>query len=58
MECEVRAATVQAVEQLSDAVRGQGRGMTSVELDWLLWQRGESQRLALRPHHRTLSVFY
>lgn len=49
---------MEVVERLSDAVRARGREVTSIELDWLLWQEGEAQCHALPPHHRTLSVFY
>lgn len=58
-EVEIRAATVQAVEGLREALAGIGRpGVPSVVLDWLLWQEGENQRETLPPHHRTRTVFY
>lgn len=58
MEVEIRAATVQAVERLREALAGHGRDLHSVELDWMLWQRGEAQRGELPPHHRTLTIYY
>ena len=69
-EVEIRAATVQAVELLRDAVDaarrrrcgdgsgGSGRGVLVVELDWWLWQVGEKLRGSLAPHHRTLTSYY
>lgn len=58
-EVEIRAATVQAVEMLREALEGMGRpGVMSVVLDWLLWQEGERAKDALPPHHRTRTVFY
>jgi hypothetical protein len=53
-EVEIRAATVQAVERIK-ALLG---GITSVEVDWRLWNRGESELVRLKPHHRTRTVFY
>lgn len=58
-EVEIRAATVQAVEGLREALAGMGRpGVLSVALDWLLWQEGEKSKDALPPHHRTRTIFY
>jgi hypothetical protein len=64
-EVEIRAATVEAVERIRGIGRGGGAGaaaaaLTSVELDWRLWNAGEAlQREGkLRPHHRTRSTFY
>ncbi|GAB5035205.1 upf0553 family protein [Nannochloropsis oceanica] len=64
-EVEIRAATVQAVEQImttwneggKEGGREGGRVM-SVEVDWLLWQEGEKAKEELPPHHRTLTIFY
>lgn len=58
-EVEIRAATVQAVEGLREALAAAGRpGVKSVVLDWLLWQEGERLKDSLPPHHRTRTVFY
>ncbi|KAA0151321.1 hypothetical protein FNF31_06857 [Cafeteria roenbergensis] len=54
-EVEIRAASVQAVEKLRHAMGGT---LLSVELDWLLWQRGERSKEKLPPHHRTRTVCY
>jgi hypothetical protein len=69
-EVEIRAATVVAVEMLRQRVAefGQQRGVkaaetvTSVHVDWFLWQQGEAMVLQGLlnncPHHRTLTVYY
>lgn len=58
MEIEIRAATIQAVEQLHAQLVARNHALVVIELDWLLWQIGEENRHALQPHHRTLSVYY
>jgi hypothetical protein len=57
-EIEIRAATVQAVEFLNARCIALGLEITSVELDWYLWQTGEHRLATMRPHHRTLTVYY
>lgn len=57
-EIEIRAATVQAVELLRNALAERGRRLLSVELDWYLWRRGEAMQATLPPHHRTLTIYY
>jgi len=58
MECEIRAATIQAVERIHACMLAAGHAIKVIELDWLLWQIGEENKDALQPHHRTLSVYY
>lgn len=57
-ETQIRCATVHAVELLTQALKEKGGSVISVQVDWLLWQKGEGQRLTLRPHHRTKTIFY
>jgi hypothetical protein len=68
-EVEVRAATIVAVERLRGALQRrlaveEGRGgaaaaaLSSVKLDWWLWEQGERDRQLHRPHHRTLTAYY
>lgn len=71
-EVEIRAGTVVAVEMLKDALTNLKaassaagatdlpRDLTSVEVDWYLWQWGEEQHAKgeLRPHHRVNTVWY
>jgi len=52
-EVEIRAMTVQVVEQLTVLTKKQ-----AIEIDWHLWQQGEKQRHSLPAHHRTLSIYY
>lgn len=58
MELEIRAATIQAVEQLHKEMEARGHKLKVIELDWFLWQIGEDNKDALQPHHRTLSIYY
>ena len=39
-EAEIRAGTVVAVEEMKEYLRGKGKEVKSIELDWFLWQRG------------------
>ena len=60
-EVELRAASVQAVEQIRDSIKarhGDKLCPTAVQLDWWLWETGESSRASDPPHHRTATVFY
>lgn len=62
-ECELRGATIQAVEVLRDALAAAAAAdglplPTAVHVDWRLWELGEASRLTDAPHHRTRSVYY
>lgn len=57
-EVEIRAACIQAVESLRDALTRRSVHVTSVEIDWRLWHEGERIKKDIRPHHRTLTCFY
>ena len=59
-EVEIRAATVVAVERLKEEIREMGREMSSVEIDWYLWERGEKLELegGCGKHHKTRTIFY
>ncbi|KAK9820576.1 hypothetical protein WJX72_011811 [[Myrmecia] bisecta] len=62
-EVEIRAGTIQAVELLKEALHVQFNNTQlalphSVQLDWWLWDAGETARETSPPHHRTLTVFY
>ncbi|KAL3660456.1 hypothetical protein V7S43_014606 [Phytophthora oleae] len=58
MELEIRAATIQAVEQIHEQMVHRGHHLQVIELDWLLWQIGEDNKQDLLPHHRTWSIYY
>ena len=57
-EVEIRAAMIHTVELLKAELESLGVCWTSVEIDWLLWQVGEQKKDEIKPHHRTLSIFY
>lgn len=58
MEIEIRAATVVAVERLHARLSEMGVRLLVVELDWLLWQKGENLKDTIKPHHRTRTIYY
>ncbi len=57
-EIEIRAATIWAVELLRQELAEHGTTMAPYEIDWALWQAGQTVEAADRPYHRTLSWFY
>lgn len=58
-ETEIRAATVIAVERIRDQLTGKKNiRLLSIEIDWILWNWGEKEKDSIRPHHRTLTVYY
>ncbi|KAG2378506.1 hypothetical protein C9374_008145 [Naegleria lovaniensis] len=59
MEVEIRAFTIQAVEQMRQVLLEKHNiKCLSIEIDWMLWQIGENARKTIKPHHRTLSIYY
>jgi hypothetical protein len=54
-ELEIRACALHAVELLVAQLDGQ---VTPMQLDYLLWNRGQGARYKAVPRHRTRSVFY
>jgi hypothetical protein len=57
-EIEIRASAVHAVELIKRSICDTGQPMTSSQLDYFLWNRGQSPRYKAVPRHRTRSVFY
>ncbi len=53
-EVEIRACAVHAVER----IREQAKGVTSMQLDYVLWNRGQQPAYKAQPRHRTRTVFY
>ncbi len=53
-ELEIRACALHAVELL----RSHLDGITSAQLDYLLWNRGQGRQYKSQPRHRTRTVFY
>lgn len=58
-EIELRACAIHAVEQLRELMSDEGGRISSRQLDFLLWNRGQSlKKNSARKRHRTRSVFY
>jgi len=57
-EIEIRAGALYAVELLKDEMHSSGYPMTAMELDFLLWNRGQQPAYKSIPRHRTRTVFY
>jgi hypothetical protein len=57
-EIEIRACAVHAVELLKEELNREGYDVTSLELDYLLWNRGQQPYYKAKPRHRTRTVFY
>lgn len=57
-EVTIRAATVQACELLVSAILRLGRNTTASELDWRLWNLGQSLPDDAEPYHRTVTTSY
>lgn len=56
-EVEIRAATIWAVESLRAEMSRQGAQLRAFEIDWLLWNIGQSLEDPL-PYHRTQTIYY
>lgn len=57
-EIEIRACSIHAVELIRQAFAASGIAVTSQQLDYLLWNRGQAEKYAVRPTHQTRCVFY
>lgn len=59
-EIEIRANTVVCVEMIKEEINKSSEGdkKLSLEIDYVLWTIGEELRKQIKPHHRTLSIFY
>lgn len=57
-EVEIRACAVHAVELIGEELRRAGTAVTSVALDYLLWNRGQRPEYKARRRHRTWTVYY
>lgn len=56
-EVEIRAATVQAVELLRDALTAHGVSLSAFQVDWLLWQRSQGVQMQ-HPYHLCRTIYY
>jgi len=57
-EVEIRACALHAVELIAAALRHRGVPVTAMQLDYILWNRGQRPAYKARPRHRTRTVFY
>ena len=57
-EIEIRSCAVHAVERLKAELLKSGRRVTSMALDYILWNRGQQPYYKSFPRHRTRTVFY
>ena len=57
-EIEIRACALHAVERLKAALNASGHAITSMELDFLLWNRGQQPAYKSIARHRARTVFY
>ncbi|MBN1859541.1 hypothetical protein JW848_10140 [Candidatus Bipolaricaulota bacterium] len=57
-EVEIRASAVHAVDLLVTALSQIGRKYTAMEIDHILWNRGQNPFYKDRPRHRTRTAFY
>lgn len=56
-EVEIRAATIWGVEELRRTMVQLGRPVRAFELDWYLWELGQTMPDE-RPYHRTRTIYY
>ncbi len=57
-EVEIRAATVQAVEMMRQALTNGHGSIPAFKLDWWLWTLGQNDTVREKPYHRTRTMFY
>lgn len=57
-EVELRAVAIHAVECLKSAAHAQGKNVTSLDLDRIIWNRGYEQAYFAKLPHRTMTVWY
>jgi hypothetical protein len=57
-EIEIRACALHAAERLKDALNACGPAISAMELDFLLWNRGQQPPYKSIPRHRTRTIFY
>ena len=57
-EIEIRASTIVSVEEIKKELVNNGFNVLSLEIDTYLWEEGEKIKDKIKPHHRTLSIFY
>ena len=57
-EVEIRASTILAADRLAALSQQWGPEFRPFEVDWLLWQLGQSLPPEAAPYHRTRTIYY
>ena len=57
-EIEIRASMLWAVELLRYALAQLGRELTSLQMDWFLWESSQSNIKGMKPYHRVRTIYY
>jgi hypothetical protein len=57
-EIEIRASAVCVVEEMKELLKGKGKEVKSVEVDWFLWEEGERNCRKIGKHHRVATIYY
>jgi len=57
-EVEIRAAGIDAVEQIVAAINARGGAATAQQIDYTLWHRGQRPEMKARPRHRARCPYY
>lgn len=57
-EVEIRACALHAVELMKASICKTGKSVTSSQLDFFLWNRGQQPDYKAVPRHRTRTVYY
>lgn len=57
-EIEIRAGTIWGCELVRQSLAARGQQVAAHELDWLLWEQGQSLSTDSEPYHLTPTVFY
>ncbi len=57
-EIEIRTATIWACELIRQCLSDLGTRFTASDVDWLLWNLGQSLPPTCEPYHRTVTIFY
>lgn len=56
-EVEIRAATIQAVDRMTQAARQRGHRVAAWQVDCALWEQSHAADVSVR-HHRTRTIYY
>lgn len=57
-EVEIRAAMLWGVELLRRALAEHGKHLTSVQMDWFLWESSQHAVRGMKPYHRVRTIYY